>query len=95
MRAQGISLWLVPDGPESLAIAALIGELSARFGTPQFSPHVTLLGGIASGAEAAVAAARDLAAGLSDLSIHVGWVFSPLWVHCQCDCHLLEPNWDV
>lgn len=21
--------------------------------------------------------------------------FHPLWVHCQCDCHLLEPNWDV
>jgi len=69
MRAQGVSLWLVPDGPEAQATAALIGELSARFGTPTFAPHVTLLGGLAVDPETAVTTAGDLAAGLTDLSV--------------------------
>lgn len=69
MRAQGVSLWLVPDGPEAQAITALIGELSARFGTPPFPPHVTLLGGLAADPETAVVRSRQLSAVLCDLSV--------------------------
>ena len=96
MRAQGISLWLVPEGPEGLAISALVGELSARFGTPQFAPHVTLLGGIAASADAAVATARDLAATLSDLSIrfdgleHSADYFRALVVRVAPDLPILD-----
>lgn len=69
MRTQGVSLWLAPDGPESQAIAALIGELAARFGTPTFPPHVTLLGGIQETPEAVLPRARDLARLLRDFSV--------------------------
>jgi hypothetical protein len=69
MRAQGVSLWLVPDGPEAQAITALIGELSARFGTPPFPPHVTLLAGLAADPETAVATGRELAGQLRDFSV--------------------------
>jgi hypothetical protein len=50
-------------------VSALIGELSCRFGTPTFPPHVTLLAGLDQGADAVVARARQLARALHDLSV--------------------------
>lgn len=69
MRTHGVALWLVPDGPEAQAISAFVGELSARFGTPTFPPHVTLLAGLSAAPDAAVASGRDLAAQLADLPV--------------------------
>jgi 2'-5' RNA ligase len=43
---RGVSLWLVPEGDARDRLQALIGRLAARFGTPSFPPHVTLLPGI-------------------------------------------------
>ena len=96
MRAQGVSLWLVPDGPEAQAITALIGELSARFGTPSFPPHVTLLGGTAADADTAVASARNLAARLHDFSVrfegleHSAEFFRALVVRIAPDLPILD-----
>jgi 2'-5' RNA ligase len=45
-QAVGVSLWLSPGGEEAAAMATLIGEMSGRFGTPRFEPHLTLLGGL-------------------------------------------------
>jgi hypothetical protein len=69
MQAKGVSLWLVPEGPEALAVDALISELSCRFGTPAFAPHVTLLAGLALHPEAVVGRCRELARGLHSLSL--------------------------
>src|SRR5262245_34087807 len=69
MRTQGIALWLVPEGPEAQAVAALIGELSARFGTPTFAPHVTLLVVQGADAETVLASGRELARQLQDFSV--------------------------
>jgi hypothetical protein len=96
MRAQGVSLWLVPDGPEALAIAALIGELSARFGTPTFAPHVTVLGGLATDRDTAVASAGEMAAALPDLSVrfegleHSADYFRALVVRIAPDLPILD-----
>lgn len=43
---RGVSLWLVPEGDAHDRLQALIGRLAARFGTPSFPPHVTVLPGI-------------------------------------------------
>jgi 2'-5' RNA ligase len=45
-HAVGISLWLVPEEPAREKLAALIDRLSARWKTPSFPPHVTLLAGL-------------------------------------------------
>lgn len=96
MRTQGVALWLVPAGPEAQAIAALIGELSARFGTPTFSPHVTLLGGLEVVPETAVETCRGLAATLSDLSVrfegleHSADYFRALVVRIAPDLPILD-----
>jgi 2'-5' RNA ligase len=69
MRTQGTALWLVPDGPEAQAMSALIGELSARFGTPTFAPHVTLLAVQGSEAQAVLEGGRELARSIQDFSV--------------------------
>lgn len=96
MRAQGVSLWLVPDGPEAQATTALIGELSARFGSPPFPPHVTLLGGLATDADTAVERSQRLAASLRDFSVrfegleHSAEYFRALVVRVAPDLPILD-----
>lgn len=38
------SLWLMPCPEDEAFVASLIGELATRFGTPNFTPHLTLRG---------------------------------------------------
>lgn len=40
------SLWLEPSGDITYKLQQRIKELSQKYGTPVFSPHVTLLGGL-------------------------------------------------
>jgi 2'-5' RNA ligase len=61
MKAVGHSLWLVPEPEARRALAGLIVRLARDLGTPAFEPHLTLLGGIAGGAEDAAATAAALA----------------------------------
>lgn len=46
IEASGYSLWLVPEGLAFLQYSAIIKRLSEENVTPNFEPHVTLLGGI-------------------------------------------------
>lgn len=46
MQAQGFSLWLMPSGRVRDRLARVIAELSARYTTPAFEPHITLLSGL-------------------------------------------------
>ena len=46
-QGHGTALWLMPDGPSSERLAALVSALAVRLGTPVFVPHVTLLHGLA------------------------------------------------
>jgi hypothetical protein len=96
MQARGVSLWLVPDGPEDQAIAALIGELAARFGTPSFPPHVTLMAGIQEAPDLVVARGREMARVLRDFSIrfngleHSAEYFRALIVRVTPDLPILD-----
>jgi Cyclic phosphodiesterase-like protein len=69
MEARGVSLWLTPEGPEAQAVGALLSELSCRFGTPVFGPHVTLMAGLALHPDAVVGRCRELARGLHPIPL--------------------------
>lgn len=77
-------------------MTGLIGELSARFGTPSFPPHVTLLGGLAADPDAAVARGRELAVVLSDFPVrfegleHSAEYFRALVVRVAPDLPILD-----
>lgn len=44
MTATIHSIWLMPAAPDEALLAGLVNELSERFGTPVFAPHLTVLG---------------------------------------------------
>jgi 2'-5' RNA ligase len=63
-RAQGISLWLVPEGDERHLVERLIANLAAKLGTPPFAPHVTLLPGLEGREGEVLRRAKEMAATL-------------------------------
>lgn len=40
------SVWLMPAEADAHALAAIVGDLSARFGAPVFAPHLTVAGDV-------------------------------------------------
>ncbi|MCF7809145.1 MAG: hypothetical protein K9M49_06125 [Candidatus Marinimicrobia bacterium] len=43
-KAKGYSIWLLPDDKSTHLLQGTIDTLSARFHSPVFQPHITLLG---------------------------------------------------
>jgi 2'-5' RNA ligase len=44
MTATIHSVWLMPAAPDEVLLSGIVTELSGRFGTPVFAPHLTVLG---------------------------------------------------
>ena len=44
MTASIHSLWLMPSAADGALLASRLADLSARFGTPLFTPHLTIAG---------------------------------------------------
>ncbi len=70
-RGTGYSLWLMPEPAERARLEALIHRLSHRLGTPPFTPHVTLLGGLHGGEQGLVDRLHELARDLPPLSLRL------------------------
>ncbi len=70
-RARGVSLWLMPEGDARDRLARLIARLAARFSTPPFPPHVTLLPGIRGREDDLLAVSAALAAGLRPFPVRL------------------------
>ncbi len=55
------SLWLMPKGEVRRRLAEAIVDLSGKYSTPAFEPHVTLAGGIVGPAREVESKVKDLA----------------------------------
>ncbi|RYE29980.1 MAG: haloacid dehalogenase [Hyphomicrobiales bacterium] len=70
------SLWLMPAPTDEAMLAGIVGDLSGRFGTPVFAPHLTLQGDTATTpdvlARAIAAAAKAVEAFAQPVSIVEG-----------------------
>lgn len=44
MKAKGYSIWLIPTGEVYWKLAEIISQLSKKYSTPNFEPHLTLIG---------------------------------------------------
>ncbi|WP_420103103.1 haloacid dehalogenase [Bosea sp. (in: a-proteobacteria)] len=44
MTARIHSIWLLPTASDEVLLTGIVKELSGRFGTPIFAPHLTVLG---------------------------------------------------
>jgi 2'-5' RNA ligase len=94
----GVSLWLVPPAPVRARLAATVKALAARFGTPRFTPHVTLLPGIRAGDQEVRARLRELRRGIPALVIRLEDVlvsdayFRRLFVRAECTAALRQAH---
>jgi Cyclic phosphodiesterase-like protein len=71
-QGHGTALWLMPDGPSSERLTALVSALAARLGTPVFVPHVTVIHGLAREESEIVARAESLARRLASRPVDLG-----------------------
>lgn len=98
MAEQTYSLWLIPGGVTFVRFDTLIARLAARYGSPRFAPHVTLLGGIELPEAEALDRARALAARLAPYTITLGLVggedtfFKALFVRAAPESPTLAAN---
>jgi 2'-5' RNA ligase len=70
-RAGGLSLWLMPHAEVRRQLAAWIDRLAERYRTGRFEPHLTLLGGLATGEAEAARTAEQVAAGLAPFTVRL------------------------
>ena len=60
-EAKGYSLWLMPSGEVRDGLSRIISRLSREHSTPEFEPHVTLLGSLMQSEEEALSMTSRLA----------------------------------
>jgi 2'-5' RNA ligase len=69
---KGYALWLMPAEPMFNLLAGEIARLSREYVTPQFDPHVTLLGGITLPEEDTLARSAALAGSMKPFQVELG-----------------------
>jgi len=69
---KGYALWLTPEEPMFSLLAGEISRLSQEYSTPRFDPHVTLLSGITTPEEEALAKSASLTGRLKPFRIELG-----------------------
>lgn len=97
-RSIGLSLWIQPSGQLYDRMASIIRQLSERFHTPIFEPHVTLLGDLVGDEQEITAQAQQLAAQIPPFQMTLTTVdylepyFRCLFVRAQETPELLRAN---
>lgn len=69
-QAAVYSLWLRPRGPLADKLCAEIAAQAAEYGSPVFTPHVTLLGDVAGSKEEVLAKTQQLAASIKAFRVN-------------------------
>ncbi len=65
------SLWIIPDGGLYKKLDNLISEISAKYQSPVFKPHVTLLGSAAGNLDSIISETSELASSIKPYDIHL------------------------
>lgn len=98
LAGERYSLWFMPTGGVYESLARTIRRLSARYGGPEFLPHLTLLGGFVSLRRDALRRCAALAHMLRPFTIYMGKVgfrdeyFRCLFVHAEMTPALRKAN---
>ena len=74
LKSSHYSLWLMPGGEVCQRLAGTILDLSRKYATPAFQPHVTLAGGVVGPAREVTAKMRDLARQISPFTVRLAAV---------------------
>lgn len=71
MRAKGYSIWLIPAGEVYRKLAEIISQLSKKYSTPNFEPHLTLIGDLLRSEEEIISKTLELAEQLKPFEINL------------------------
>lgn len=71
MKAEGYSIWLIPTGEVHQKLAELISQLSKKYSSPNFEPHVTLIGDLLGVEEEIISKTSELANLLKPFEINL------------------------
>ena len=66
------SIWMVPDGAVGEYLRRVISDLSMKYETPTFEPHVTLIGGMDCSLGEALEYARQITRRLRPFYVEIG-----------------------
>lgn len=69
MKAKGYSIWLTPTGEVYRKLAEIISQLSKKYSTPNFEPHLTLIGDLIGSEEEIISKTLKLAEQLKPFEI--------------------------
>lgn len=92
------TLWVVPAEPVKYLLQEIILDLSKKYKTPNFEPHMTLLGDIEVKEEEILAGTKKLAAGLKPFTLTLGEVsfsttyFQSVLVRVKSNAKLMQAN---
>jgi 2'-5' RNA ligase len=96
--AHEYSIWLMPSGETYRQLSGLIFRLSQQYASPNFEPHVTLLGGLMGTEEELVSKTLQLAALLRPFTVELDQVeyldeyFRSLFVRVKETRAIMEAN---
>jgi len=68
-KAEGYSIWLIPEEEVYQKLAEIISQLSKKYSTPNFEPHVTLIGNLLGAGEEIISKTSKLASQLKPFKI--------------------------
>lgn len=95
---QRYSLWLTPTGDVYEQLERILHKLSAKYGAPEFPPHVTLLGGMVGPRRELLCKSASVAALIRPFTIRLGKIdyldeyFRCLFVRAATTAPLLKAH---
>jgi 2'-5' RNA ligase len=98
-KAKGYSLWLMPSGDVYNELAGLISRLSIEYSTPNFEPHVTLIGSLEGSEEDILSKTSQLATLIHPFNIKLTTVdyldahFTCLFIKVEKTNDMMKANW--
>lgn len=98
MRAKGYSIWLTPTGEVYRKLAEIISQLSKKYSTPNFEPHLTLIGDLLGSEEEIISKALKLAERLKPFEIklkkadYFDEYFKCLFIRAERSKEVIEVN---
>lgn len=98
VRAEGYSIWLMPTGGVYHQLGEIISQLSKKYSTPNFEPHVTLLGNLIGPREDLISKTLKLAEQLKPFEIKLKGAdyfdeyFKCLFIRAQKSKEAIEAN---
>lgn len=83
VQTQTYSIWLIPEGEVCQNLAKIIFQLSKKYSTPLFEPHVTLIGSIRSPEEEVILKTSQLATFIPPYKIQLtNWGYFDEYTRC-------------